>query len=734
MKWGGNSDSMYAGCTVCGLKTCIMYKKNRAFVTDAEAETNGVHLVELSPGLVMIDTGCRAAVGGRNGHQGLQGRLKELGKKFYCAKQLEFFQFGPGDPIRSTRRWHYQVGVQGVNRELVMSEVPVDCPGLIGPEKLAAWTVLLDFGAKTFTTAAGVATPIIFARSGHPCMSLLAYEEKPKEVYQMDLHSEDQDGGSDLESLLERTNPKVELHSIAEEDLDLDSSTSEESSHAWTTEAEQSDDETEEDAELGVFTTQQKDHPENLKFMSKGDYRHVRSAVKNIQECMIEEKKVQNLKKSIPGRGKIEKPLSAAAAGERRPGPWRFLEIFTWTCAITMAAHQRGWETYEPITLPGWNLDLPEVRAKARAYIEEVDPDFIMIAPPCGPWSQIQIINQRTPMQIRNLQRKRFDALELLLFVEEVVHFQHCRGRAVAVENPKTSLLWQQAPMRSVVDLPGMSAAEVDMCAYEKRRPDTQELIKKPTLFGGTKQVCETVGVQCAGGHEHGSAMGSWVGPPGLGPTGAKLTLSEWAGGYTEQLANKILDGAEKYLGGRRCATVNFPVLDPAEEPHLAEENSMDADDTVQQDDWSSNELPEMLREELYQKTPKETRRAIRKAHCGLGHPSRSTFVRMLRLGGATPGVCESLDLPSVCRVRRTPETSSGLRKDETFWIQQDCLLGLEVPQGRSRAKPRGSFGRGQWHQLACCLLVESQEVRPRREEDAGDLVCALWCPGASCS
>ena len=121
LKWGGNDTSMYAACASCGLKTCIMYKKNRAFVTDAEAETSGVHLVELSPGLVMIDTGCRAAVGGRKWHQGLQGRLKELGKKFHCAKQLEFFQFGPGDPIRSTRRWHYQVGVQGVSRELVMS-------------------------------------------------------------------------------------------------------------------------------------------------------------------------------------------------------------------------------------------------------------------------------------------------------------------------------------------------------------------------------------------------------------------------------------------------------------------------------------------------------------------------------------------------------------------------------------------------------------------------------------
>ena len=109
------------------------------------------------------------------------------------------------------------------------------------------------------------------------------------------------------------------------------------------------------------------------------------------------------------------------------------------------------------------------------------------------------------------------------------------------------------------------------MCAYEKRRPDTQELVKKPTVFKGTKEVCEAVAVACTGGQVHGSVMGSWNGPPCLGPTGGKLTVSEWAGGYKEQLAEKILEGAEKFLGGRR-ATVNFPVegQGPADEPRAS--------------------------------------------------------------------------------------------------------------------------------------------------------------------
>jgi hypothetical protein len=224
---------MYASCTRCDLRTCIQYKKNKTYT-----ETQDVHVVELAPGLVMIDTGCRAAVGGRSWHRALQKCLEALGKEYYSTEQLEYFQFGPGEPIRSTRRWHYQVGIQGVNRWLIMSEVLVECPGLIGPSELTAWHMLLDFVDKTFSSE-GVTTPIIFARSGHPCMSLLEYGDEsvelrqadPDQVYQLDvLETENQDAlgeDSELETLLEKTSAKAEYYDIAgggegeEDDLNL---------------------------------------------------------------------------------------------------------------------------------------------------------------------------------------------------------------------------------------------------------------------------------------------------------------------------------------------------------------------------------------------------------------------------------------------------------------------------------------------------------------------------------
>ena len=118
----------------------------------------------------------------------------------------------------------------------------------------------------------------------------------------------------------------------------------------------------------------------------------------------------------------------------------------------------------------------------------------------------------------------------------------------------------------------GMTSAVVDTCAYEKCRPDTKELVKKSTLFKGTKEVCEAVGAACTGDHEHGSVMESWFGPSCQGPTGAKLTMSEWAGGYTEQVSEKILQGAEKILESWR-ATENVPVDADEAAEHLEEES-----------------------------------------------------------------------------------------------------------------------------------------------------------------
>ena len=79
---------------------------------------------------------------------------------------------------------------------------------------------------------------------------------------------------------------------------------------------------------------------------------------------------------------------------------------------------QRGWDTYEPITMPGWNLDQPETRAKAREYLVEVDPDFVVLSPPSDVWDQTRVPNQGTPWQMRELQGTKAQVRAVLMLLE----------------------------------------------------------------------------------------------------------------------------------------------------------------------------------------------------------------------------------------------------------------------------------------------------------------------------
>ena len=51
---------------------------------------------------------------------------------------------------------------------------------------------------------------------------------------------------------------------------------------------------------------------------------------------------------------------------------WKVVEVFTWTCVISLCAMERGnWSMMEPVTLPGWNLLEEADRQEALAYLRE---------------------------------------------------------------------------------------------------------------------------------------------------------------------------------------------------------------------------------------------------------------------------------------------------------------------------------------------------------------------------
>ena len=102
---------------------------------------------------------------------------------------------------------------------------------------------------------------------------------------------------------------------------------------------------------------------------------------------------------------------------KRRPGPWRIVEIFTWSMALSFAASRRGWHVGEPLSLPQWDLLDPVHQAQAEAYLEEFQPDFLAIAWPCTKWSILQTFGRRSPKYLQRLAAERQEQRRLLAWV-----------------------------------------------------------------------------------------------------------------------------------------------------------------------------------------------------------------------------------------------------------------------------------------------------------------------------
>ena len=75
-------------------------------------------------------------------------------------------------------------------------------------------------------------------------------------------------------------------------------------------------------------------------------------------------------------------------------------------------------------------------------------------------------------------------------------------------------------------------------------------------------------------------------------------------------------------------------------EPSVPEEMLMhpdrDEDRNGDYENWSEEEIPKYKREEILAKVPKAVRQSVRRAHQGLGHLSRATFLKILRVARTT--------------------------------------------------------------------------------------------------
>ena len=64
-------------------------------------------------------------------------------------------------------------------------------------------------------------------------------------------------------------------------------------------------------------------------------------------------------------------------------------------------------------------------------------------------------------------------------------------------------MVWRETPTEAAFATPDTGEAKLDMCMYDKRRPNTGEFVKKPLTFKGTRDVCESIKKVCDKTHNH---------------------------------------------------------------------------------------------------------------------------------------------------------------------------------------------------------------------------------------
>ena len=143
--------------------------------------------------------------------------------------------------------------------------------------------------------------------------------------------------------------------------------------------------------------------------------------------------------------------------------------------------------------------------------------------------------------------------------MEELIHFQIDRERAVAGVNPKHSKVWKQLPLKAVFDWPDMSESWLNMgTARSDDLPGRLEICIK-----GTPEVCD--GASTFGTHKWCPESGELEAVEHRGSITEKTM-----GVYTHEFCVCLIRGSEDYLNHDYSLTRRlhnaFPVGVPSDE------------------------------------------------------------------------------------------------------------------------------------------------------------------------
>eukprot|EP00435_Cladocopium_sp_Y103_P070035 s255_g34.t1 len=619
------------------------------------------------PGLAIADSGCTNAVGGIHWHRHYQQVLDQLGIPWKTIPEREVYKFGAGAPNVSKEACLYPVMIHGKMDIIRMSIVEGGgeaCPGLIGPSELSQWKAVFRFADKQLELN-GTAKPMQLTVTRHPGINLL--EGGRKEADQLKQFWTSQEGEAKKSSLtmapqkyafLTGSGGGHEDEAGEESEETEDEEASEQDQREakvedWmkrlhhdlgiiqipTVESQAQEEEEEEQSsqEEGAASDGSTSHEMGVEILTddstdeeeerlEAEKRHVfLSGAKKKEMHKSLRKRLGHNIKEIKGQYQEElwqknkkEPLPREVSEVRpRRKRWTVLEVFTWTCAISIAASAMGWDVHEPVSLPRWDLLKDKDYHEALQYIKQVDPDLLVIAWPCTVWSPLQSFGKKTPWQRMNLVERRKEQRKLLRFVRDAAIDQRERGGALMGENPDPSLAWKEPLIEEAFE--GQGVTKCDMCQFGLKIPAGP--IRKRTRLRGTEEIMTACTRKCNGEHQHAPCLG------GVHINGKWMNVSDFAGGYTSAFAKQVVKGAEAYLAkGRRREVFTEGGAWPEED--LEEEDQEGRESQEQEEEGPSERKSEAWK--------------LQKIHERLDHPTNETLGRMLSLAGASKETIEA--------------------------------------------------------------------------------------------
>ena len=156
-----------------------------------------------------------------------------------------------------------------------------------------------------------------------------------------------------------------------------------------------------------------------------------------------------------------------------------FLEMFSGSAKLSQSTAMQGLRIGAPLDLrTGYDLLAAKGRRKAMEVIERHQPKIIHRAPVCGPWSQMQNINDPS-----DTFQKRKKYLPMVEFCAGVALYQIEHGRYFIIENPATSKIWLTKCFQSLLMKHAVTYGTLDMCAFGMRDPNGYYYYKPTSLL-----------------------------------------------------------------------------------------------------------------------------------------------------------------------------------------------------------------------------------------------------------